>query len=261
MPIGSAYWRISTSRLSALIIRCLGTLDLHTHLRLRPILDFFRDHVKAGVNCRVLEIGCGDGVNAFELAKLARRQRVTLFYRGLDIDPEGLEKANRLAQRLKLDRDLQFLQSDANSIRSLGAEPWDIVILADVLEHLEAPEALLRDIRPALRAGGFFLVSVPTPHYERVFGAAFHRKIGHVRSGYRLEEINALFADIGGHLVCHRYTTGLVGRLGCAAYYRAPATQILTALKAILLSPLRLLDLYNSPGVSCSLFAAYRVEP
>jgi len=260
MPIGSAYWRISGSKLSALLIRCLGTLDLHTHLRLRPILDFFRNYADAGSSCRVLEIGCGDGVNAFELARLARRQGVTLSYCGLDIDPTGLEKARQLAQVLELDRDLQFLRSDANGVRSLGAEPWDIVILADVLEHLEAPEVLLRDIGPVLRAGAFCLVSVPTPHYERVFGTAFHRKLGHVKSGYRLEELDALLAQIGGDRVCHRYTTGFLSRLGCAVYYRTPTTRILTALKAVLLSPFRLLDFCNGPGVSCSLFAAYRIE-
>ncbi|UCD49529.1 MAG: class I SAM-dependent methyltransferase [Phycisphaerales bacterium] len=260
MPIGSAYSRISGNRLSALVIRCLGTLDLHTHLRLKPILGFFRDHVQAGSSCRVLEVGCGDGVNAFELARLARREGVTLSYLGLDIDPEGLEKARRLAQVLELDRDLQFLRSDASHIASLGAEAWDMVILADVLEHIEAPEALLRDIRPALRTGGLCLVSVPTPNYERVFGSAFHQKIGHVRSGYRIEELNALFAEIGGRVICHSYSTGLISRLGCAVYYRTPATRRVTALKAILLSPFRVLDFYNGPRVSCSLFAAYCVE-
>jgi 2-polyprenyl-3-methyl-5-hydroxy-6-metoxy-1,4-benzoquinol methylase len=261
MPIGSAYSHISGSRLSALGIRCLGALDLHTHLRLRPILRFFRDHVQSGSSYRVLEIGCGDGINAFELAKLARRQGVSLSYCGADIDPDGLEKAKRLARELRLENNLEFVQVNADDIASLSTEPWDIVILADILEHIEAPQALLKNVRPMLGNKGICLASVPTPNYERIFGASFHQKVGHVRSGYRLEELNALFAEIGGRMICHRYNTGLISNLGCAIYYRTPATRRATALKALLLSPFRMLDFYNGPAVSCSLFAAYCFKP
>jgi len=261
MPIGSTYSHISGNKLAALALRCLGTPDLHTHLRLRPILSCFRNHVQRGASYRVLEIGCGDGVNAFELAKLARLRDASLFYRGIDIDPVGLERARRLARVLKLDDTLEFLQADAGDVASLGGELWDVVILADVLEHLENQEELLRTIQPAVRHGGICLVSVPTPNYPRVFGRSFHRKVGHVRDGYRLGELNALFAEAGGRLVSHHYCTGLLSSLGCAVYYRMPATRWATALKAILLAPFRLLDFCNGPRVSCSLFAAYRFEP
>ncbi len=261
MPIGSTYSRISGSKLSALVIRCLGALDLHTHLRLKPILRFFRDHVQSGSSYRVLEIGCGDGVNAFELVKLARQQGVSLSYCGVDIDPDGLEKARRLARELKLEDDLEFAQVNADSIASLSTEPWDIVILADILEHIEAPQALLKNVMPMLGNKGICLVSVPTPNYERIFGASFHRTVGHVKSGYRLEELNALFAKFGGRMICHSYNTGLISNLGCAIYYRTPATRHAIALKALLLWPFRMLDFYNGPAVSCSLFAAYCFEP
>lgn len=261
MPIGSAYSHISRNKLSALVVRSLGALDLHTHLRLRPVFSFLRDYVKAGARYRVLEIGCGDGVIAFELAKLARHAKASFSYRGVDVDSKGLERARQLAHGLRLDDTLEFLEADAADVTPLQQGPWDIVILADILEHLETPENLLRSIRPLLGKGGICLVSVPTPRYERVFGGSFHRKVGHVRSGYRLDELNALFAKIGGHTICHKYSTGLLSSLGCAVFYRTPATPRLTAAKAILLSPWRLLDFGNGPRVSCSLFAAYRFEP
>jgi len=257
MAIGSMYSRISGSRLSALFIRWLGVLDLHTHIRLRSILAFFETHIRSGATYRILEIGCGDGINAFELARLAERAGASLHYRGVDIDPQCIEKARQMSQALGLQDQIEFLQMDAGNIASLAAEPSDILILADVLEHVEAPEKLLADLRPTLGENSICLISVPTRLYERVFGAAFHRKVGHVRSGYRLEELNALFAEVGGKLIAHRYSTGLLSNLGCALYYRLPATRLAIALKAILLSPFRLLDLYNSPAVSCSLFAAY----
>jgi len=260
MPIGNSYSRTSSNRLSALTIRCLGVLDLHTHIRLKPLLSFFRSHAQAGSSCRVLEIGCGDGAIAFELAKLARRKGVALRYRGVDIAPEHLQKAKQLAQELDLEDCLEFLQTTAEDIGSLPAEPPDLVILADILEHVRDPEMLLKDLRPMLHDSSVCLVSVPTCNYERVFGTSFHKKVGHLRSGYDLEELNALFAAIGGRVTCHRYSTGLVSNLGCALYYRIPGNRYVTALKALALSPFRFLDFYNSPAVSCSLFAAYSFD-
>jgi len=260
MPIGDSYSRISRNKLSALAIRCLGALDLHTHIRLKPLLSFFRSHTQAGARCRVLEIGCGDGVNAFELLKLARQKGVALHYRGVDIAPQHLQKARQLAQTLDIEGHLEFLQMTAEDIGSRPTEPPDIVILADILEHVRDPEMLLKDLRPILHNHSVCLVSVPTRNYERVFGTSFHTKVGHLRSGYDLEELNALFAPIGGRMICHRYSTGLVSNLGCALYYRIPDSRWATALKALALSPFRFLDFYNSPTVSCSLFAAYSFD-
>lgn len=260
MPIGDSYSHISTNRLSALIIRRLGALDLHTHIRLKPLLDFFESHVQTGSRCRVLEIGCGDGINAFELAKLARRKGVALHYRGIDMALQHLQKARRLAQELDLEACLEFLHTTAEEIGSLPTEPADMVILADILEHIEAPEALLRGLKPLLGDHALCLVSVPTPNYERVFGASFHKRVGHVRSGYHLEELNTLFAAIGGREIGHRHSTGWVSSIGCALYYRMPETRYAIALKALALSPFRFLDFYNSPAVSCSLFAAYAFD-
>ncbi len=260
MPIGDSYAHISSNRLSGLGIRCLGTLDLHTHIRLRPLLDFFAGQVRAGSTCRVLEIGCGDGINAFELTKRAKRKGISLHYCGLDIAEPALQRARRLAQKLDLEGCTEFLQTNAAEIGSLGAEPVDMVILADILEHVDDPEALLRSLRPLLGEHAICLVSVPTPNYERVFGASFHRKVGHVRSGYDLEQLNALFATIGGRATCHRYSTGLLSNLGCALYYRAPTNRYAIMLKTLALLPFRYLDFYNSPAVSCSLFAAYSFD-
>ncbi len=260
MPIGDVYAHVSSNRLSRWGLRCLGAFDLHTHIRLKPMLDFFANHIRAGSRCRVLEVGCGDGVNAFEFAKLAQQRRVTLRYCGIDITAARLERARQLARQLHLETCTEFLQIDAARIDALPAEPVDLLVLADVIEHIEDPEGLLRSLRPKLAEQAICLVSVPTPLYERVFGAAFHRKVGHVRSGYDLKELNALFATIGGRLTAHRYSTGLPSNLGCALYYRMPANRWAIMLKTLGLLPFRYLDLYNSPSVSCSLFAAYSFE-
>lgn len=260
MPIGDSYSHMSRGKVSALIIRYLGTPDLHTHLRLKPILTFFRKEIHARSSWRVLEVGCGDGVSGFELLKLAQRQKVPLRYTGIDINAELLQKARTLAGKLDVDDAMDFLCVEAENVRSLATEPPDVIVLGDIIEHLKAPDALLRDLRPLLPDHGVCLVSVPTHNYEKVFGAAFHQKVGHVRSGYHLEELNALFATIGGRPIGHRYNTGLIGNLGCAIYYRLPGNRYATALKALALSPFRLLDFYNGPRVSCSLFAAYAFD-
>jgi SAM-dependent methyltransferase len=42
---------------------------------------------------------------------------------------------------------------------------FDVVILGDVIEHLNRPFDLLRDLRRVLKPGGNLLLSTPNPHY------------------------------------------------------------------------------------------------
>jgi 2-polyprenyl-3-methyl-5-hydroxy-6-metoxy-1,4-benzoquinol methylase len=257
MPIGSMYSRISRNWLSALILRHMGAFDLHTHIRLKPILSFFRDRALSRPHWQILEVGCGDGINAFELLRLAQRKQVSFHYHGTDIDSQALARARDLARELDVEGSLSFSQVSAKDIATLSMQSPDIVILADVLEHMADPEAFLKELKPMLHDDSVCLISVPTHNYKRFFGRSFHRTVGHVTDGYHIRELNALLATIGGRLICHSYSTGLLSNLGCGVYYRIPKNRYVTPVKALLLSPFRVLDFYNGPRVSCSLFGAY----
>ncbi|MEZ5401250.1 MAG: class I SAM-dependent methyltransferase [Bryobacteraceae bacterium] len=95
---------------------------------------------------RVLDAGCGNG----DLSRIldGRGYAVTAVER-----PGGVTGALPESVRLvehDLDRSLPPIEGG-----------FDVIVLADVLEHLRDPAALLRELRPMLAADGELVVSLP----------------------------------------------------------------------------------------------------
>lgn len=100
---------------------------------------------------RLLDVGCGEG----KTAAAAR-----LMYPGLEVS--GLEFAEEVIPiaAMKLDR---IIRADLNSVTELPVAPgyFDVMIFADVLEHLLDPERTLLNLLPYLATDGLIIVSVP----------------------------------------------------------------------------------------------------
>ncbi len=96
--------------------------------------------------CRVLDVGCGPGWLADELR--LRGHEVT----GVDL-VEHPDVRRRTDHFVQADLD-QGLPEEA-----LGA--YDVILAADVLEHVRDPEHLLRQMTDCLAEGGVVLASVP----------------------------------------------------------------------------------------------------
>ncbi len=99
---------------------------------------------------RVLEVGCSTGYISRLL--MERQCDVT----GVEIDPAAAEQARSYCR--------EVLVLDLNSplwVRSLGNRTFDVVLLADVLEHLADPWRVLREITGLLDAAGSMVISLP----------------------------------------------------------------------------------------------------
>lgn len=107
----------------------------------------------------VLDVGCGEG--AFGASLEARGVRVT----GIELDASAAEVASR-----RLSRVLSVGAEEA--VAALDVRP-DAIVLADVLEHLREPSAVLRALRAALAPGGTLVFSVPNATHASVLGGAF----------------------------------------------------------------------------------------
>jgi SAM-dependent methyltransferase len=96
--------------------------------------------------CRVLDVGCGPGWLAGQLKE--RGHDVT----GIDLveHPDVAERTDR------------FVCADLEEPvpESVGGG-YDVIITADVLEHVRDPERLLRGLLERLKPGGVVLASVP----------------------------------------------------------------------------------------------------
>ena len=94
---------------------------------------------------RVLDLGCSDG-RLGELLRLAGHTVV-----GVDV-----QKHDAVAERLD-----GFIEADLNKGLPPIDERFDVVVGADVLEHLVDPATLLAGLPDVLAPGGVVLVSVP----------------------------------------------------------------------------------------------------
>ena len=103
-----------------------------------------------GKDKRVLDVGCWTG----DLGRSLMTQgcRVT----GLEVDPGAAEKA-----RSVLD---DVVVADLNTSlvsEHFPAGSFDVVVLADVLEHLQDPARVLADVASVLAPGGQVVASIP----------------------------------------------------------------------------------------------------
>ena len=75
MPIGSYGHRLSGERLRQLVTRLVGTLDLHSHYRIRPLLDWVerREGIWGGRPILVLELGCGGASTCLSWPNASRK--------------------------------------------------------------------------------------------------------------------------------------------------------------------------------------------
>lgn len=103
-----------------------------------------------GENRRVLDVGCSTGYLG---EALAGRGCVV---DGVDRDPEAVAlAAGRLHAARTVDLDAEDLAE------ALAGETYERIVLADVLEHLLDPAAVLRSAASLLAPGGEIVVSMP----------------------------------------------------------------------------------------------------
>lgn len=104
-----------------------------------------------GEGKRVLELGCGPGTMTRYLYEQAACQ-VT----AVEFDPELARHAEPYCQRL-LVVNLETLDFAS----AFGETRFDVIIAADVLEHLRDPWACLRQVRDLIAPEGYLVVSIP----------------------------------------------------------------------------------------------------
>jgi SAM-dependent methyltransferase len=114
---------------------------------------------------RVLEVGCGEGGNARWLRAHGARDLV-----GVEVHPESAAQARAVFDHVES----RPIEDALQALRG----PFDLIICADVLEHLVDPWDIVRRLGHVAAPDGEILVSMPNIRYLRAlvriaFGAGF----------------------------------------------------------------------------------------
>jgi 2-polyprenyl-6-hydroxyphenyl methylase/3-demethylubiquinone-9 3-methyltransferase len=152
---------------------------------------FLLDHVGAGE--RVLDVGCGEGLLAAELA-------------GIGADVVGIDVAEEPLKRARArDPELDLRLVDGEGPWDLPDASFDVVWAGEVIEHVADTAAWLSEARRVLRSGGTLLLSTPAHGRlallrmalsRRAFAGHFDPLGDHLRF-YSRETLTGLLEDFG----------------------------------------------------------------
>jgi len=160
----------SHARTIAPIIRAYDSfiVRLYCLVRFRILRGRFLEEISQFLPAegKVFEIGCGFGLFGLYFARVSPR----LVIRGVDVDAQRIQLAQRAQRRLGLDN-VDFAVGDALTVRL--PDGLDGCYALDLLHHLprRAARSLIAHVYEQLRPGGVFIVKdVDTrPRYKMAF--------------------------------------------------------------------------------------------
>ena len=169
--------------------------DFNIHSRCRYLL-YKLARIK-GEALSFLDVGCGAGITLRHLAASAPGKVER--YVGIDLQAERLAPRYRDIEGI----DVAFHNVDLDDDWDVGR--FDVIWCSEVIEHLMDDAGQIAKLKRAARPGGTVLITTPCLDFVRHVGLQFPPILktsavqdgGHVRHGYRIEDIERLAAEAG----------------------------------------------------------------
>ncbi len=111
-----------------------------------------------GTPTNILDVGCGAGLLAKEIKALYLGCRVT----GIEADDSLIERADEHCDHV--------IKLDLNHVDIYESnELFDVIIFADILEHINQPENVLNHLSQYLKDDGYIITSLPNIRHYSTF--------------------------------------------------------------------------------------------
>lgn len=143
---------------------------IHVKHRLMNYHKFFIDNIP--INSKVLDIGCGNGALAYDVAVSVENVDIV----GIDLDVRNIKMAKEKYQNSNID----YVLGDAT--KDLPDEGFDVIILSNVLEHIDKRIDFLEGINEKYKPS---LILIRVPMFNRDWRVPLKKEIG---VDYRLDE-------------------------------------------------------------------------
>jgi len=150
----------------------------------------------AGTGASVLDLGCGTGLMAAELARPGR------VVDGVDLSARMLEHARAKG----LYRELH--EAEAGAFLRATTARWDLVVAADVLVYIADPRPLFQAVLPRVAAGGAFVFTIERSEGDGTELHAQSARYRHAPARIDAELREAGFADVAAADVVLRMEAG-----------------------------------------------------
>ena len=121
---------------------------------------------------RVLELGSGPGA----VTRILHQKgcRVT----AIDLDTESLELCRSFCERV-----IQADLTQEDSLQAVTGEHFDVIVMADILEHLPNPKRILDGLAPLLTNNGYVMLSLPNASHLSVLACLLNGRFPYQDKG------------------------------------------------------------------------------
>lgn len=130
---------------------------------IQPVIDLLQD-----VDGRVLDVGCGDGL---EIRTIARKEP-KLSYFGIDKDRKAIAKAKKLNEKIN------FQVGNAEKLPYPNSY-FSLVYSLEVLEHVNNPDLVFKEVKRVLKPGGKFFFTTPLEGDKNNFYGILYQKFNY----------------------------------------------------------------------------------
>ncbi len=116
------------------------------------LTDYCLSHIDGLANEKVLEVGCGNGIQLLYIADILTASKIT----GIDLNPDNIA----IAIQNKADRrNVDFNIDDAQKLETISDNSIDVLLCIESAFHYPQKELFLAQIRRVLKPSGRFIIT------------------------------------------------------------------------------------------------------
>jgi SAM-dependent methyltransferase len=133
----------------------------------RFVVPYISKHKTLNENCKVLEIGCGEGGNLLPFLEIG------CYCVGVDLSERKIELGKTYVEDHSQKSNLQLITQDIYETSPEKFGQFDVIIMRDVIEHIHNQERFMNYVKSIFENDGVFFLGFPP--WQNPFGG--HQQI------------------------------------------------------------------------------------